>query len=78
MSVHVLLTLLNEFRKNDKMQGLMSIFSLFRNEFDKFNNTGTRMSDSIYHMTLKLLKNSIFGVKRSRLPAFTQRYNGRH
>ena len=56
MSVHVLLTLLNEFRKNDKMQGLTSIFSLFRNEFNKFNNTGARMSDSIYHMTLKLLK----------------------
>ena len=25
-------------------------------EFNKFNNTGARMSDSIYHMTLKLLK----------------------
>ena len=27
----------------------------FRNNFNKFNNTGARMLDSIYHMTLKLL-----------------------
>ena len=36
------------------MQGLPSILSLFSNEFDKFNNTGTGMLDSIYHMTFKL------------------------
>ena len=37
------------------------------------------MLDSIYHMTLKILKNLIFGMKMSRfLPSFTQRYNGRH
>ena len=48
------------------MRGLPSILSLFRNEFDKFNNTGARMLDSIYNMTLKLLKNQIFGVKTSR------------
>ena len=33
------------------MRGLPSILSLFRNEFDKFNNTRARMLDSIYHMT---------------------------
>ena len=55
MSAHVLLNLLNELRKRDKMQGLPSILSLFRNKFDKFNNTGAQMIDSIYHMTLKLL-----------------------
>ena len=38
------------------MRGLPSILSLFRNEFNKFNNTGARMLDSIYHITLKLLK----------------------
>ena len=38
------------------MLGLSSILSLFRNEFNKFNNTGARMLDSIYHMTLKNLK----------------------
>ena len=42
MSVHVLLNLLNELRKSDKMQGLPSISSLFRKKFNKFNNTGVR------------------------------------
>ena len=45
------------------MRGLTSILSLFHNKFNKFNNTGARMLDSICHMTLKLLKNHIFGVK---------------
>ena len=35
MSAHVLLSLLNELRKSDKMGGL-----LFGNEFNAFNNTG--------------------------------------
>ena len=52
MSAHVLLNLLN-------------ILSLFRNEFDKFNNTTARMLDSIYHMTLRLLRNCISVVKAS-------------
>ena len=39
MSVHVLLYLLNELGKGDKMRGLSSILSFFRDEFDKFNNT---------------------------------------
>ena len=51
MSAHVLLNLLNELRKRDKMRGLPSILSLFSNEFDKFNNTRARLLDSIYHMT---------------------------
>ena len=51
MSAHVLLNLLKELRKRDKMRGLQSIFFLFRNEFNKFNNTRARMLDSIYHMT---------------------------
>ena len=55
MSAHVLLNLLNELRKIDKMRGLPSILSLFRNKFNKFNNTRAQMSDSIYHMTLRLL-----------------------
>ena len=55
MSAHVLLNLLNELGKRDKMRGLPSILSLFRNDFDKFDNTGARMSDSIYHTTLTLL-----------------------
>ena len=52
MSAHDLLILLNELGKRDKMRGLPSILSLFRNEFNKFNNTRARMLDSIYHMTL--------------------------
>ena len=55
MSAHVLLNLLNDLRKMDKMRGLLSILSLFRNELYKFNNTGARMLDSIYHMALRLL-----------------------
>ena len=31
----LLLNLLNKLRKRDKMQGLSSIFFLFRNEFNK-------------------------------------------
>ena len=53
MSAHVLLNLLNELRKSDKMRGWPSILSLIRNKFIKFNNTGEQMLDSIYHMTLK-------------------------
>ena len=40
MSAHVLLNLLNELRKRDKMPGLLSILSPFRNEFNNFNKTG--------------------------------------
>ena len=39
MSAHVLLNLLNELGRRDKMRGLPSILSFFRNEFNKFNNT---------------------------------------
>ena len=55
MSARFLLNLLNELGNSDKMQGLPSILSLFRNKFDKFNNTRVRMLDSIYHLTLRLL-----------------------
>ena len=51
MSAHVLLNLLKELGKSDKMQGLPSILLPFCNEFNKFNNTGARMLNSIYHMT---------------------------
>ena len=55
MSVRVLLKLIKELRKRDKMRGLPSILSLFRNECYKFNNTRARMLDSIYHMIFRLL-----------------------
>ena len=56
MSAHVLLNSLSELGKSDKMRGLPSILSLFRNEFNKLNNTGARILDSIYHMKVTLLK----------------------
>ena len=62
MIAHVLLNLLNELRKRDKMRGLQSILSLFY-EYNKFNNTGAQMFDSFDHMTLILLNQSHFGVK---------------
>ena len=55
MSAHVLLNLLNELGKRDKMRGLLSILSLFRNEFDKYNDTRAGMLDSIYNMISRLL-----------------------
>ena len=64
MSAHVLLNILNELGKRDKMRGLSSILSLFRNDFNKFNNTRARMLDSFYHMTLRLLWNLISGLKK--------------
>ena len=63
MSAHVLLNLLNELGKRDKMRGLPSILSLFRNEFNKFYSTRARTLDSIYNMTFRLLWNLISGVK---------------
>ena len=36
---------------------------LFCNKLNKFNNTGAQIVDSFYHMTLELLKYSIFGMK---------------
>ena len=55
MSAYVLLNLLKELGKRDKIRGLLSILSFFRNKVNKFNNTRARMLDSIYHMTLRLL-----------------------
>ena len=49
MSFDVLLKLLNELWKQDKMRGLSSILSLFRNGFNQFNYTGTRMLNEPVH-----------------------------
>ena len=51
MSTHVLI--IKHVGERDKMRGLLSILCIFRNEFNKFNNTRARMLDSIYHMTLR-------------------------
>ena len=67
MSAHVLLNLLNELRKRDKMRGLPSILSLFCNEFNIFNNTRARVLDSIYHMTVRFFFKLHFSRKNSYL-----------
>ena len=77
MSALVLLNLLNKLGKKDKMQGLPSILSLFRNEFNKFNNTRARMLDTIYHMT-NTLKSDFWRKNVLILSLCTQRCYGRH
>ena len=51
MGAHVLLNLLNEMGKKIRCEAMPSILSVFPNEVNKFNNTGARMQDSVYHMT---------------------------
>ena len=41
------------------MRGLPNI-DFFRNVFNALTDTGTRMQDSIYHMTLNLLLKNVF------------------
>ena len=77
MSAHVLLNLLNELGKSDKMRGLPSILSLFRNKFNKFSNTGAWMLDTIYHMT-NTLKTHFWCKNVIILSLRTQRCYGRH
>ena len=55
MSANVSLDLLNKLGKRDKMRGLSSILSLFRNKVNKLNNIRARMLDSIYVMALRSL-----------------------
>ena len=42
-------------------QALPCIIS-FSNKLNKINNTGAKMLDSTYHLTLKLLENHVLGV----------------
>ena len=77
MSAHDLFNLLNELGKRDKMGGLPSILSLFRNEFNKFNNTRARMLYSIYHMTITL-KSHFWRKNVIILSSCTQRCYGRN
>ena len=70
MGAHVLLNVLNELVKSDKMRGLPSILSGFSNEFDKFNNTEARMLDSIYYMSFKVIHNRILAWKHQDFAIF--------
>ena len=77
MSAHVLLKLLIELGKRDKMRGLPSILSLFRNEFIKFTNTRAQMLDSICHMT-NTLKSHFWRKNVIFFSLCAQRCHGRH
>ena len=59
------------------MRELPSILSLFRNEFNKFNNTRARMLDSIYHMS-NTLKSYFWRKNVIILSICTQRFYGSH
>ena len=63
MSTHVLLNLLSELRKEIKCEACRAFYLFYRSEFNKCNNTGARMLDSIYHMAFKLFLNHFYGVK---------------
>ena len=78
MSAHVLLILLNKLGKREKNVKLAKLLSRFCNDFKRFNDTGARMLDSIYYMTLKLLKNCFFGVKTSQICILFAKSYGRH
>ena len=60
MRAHVLLNLLNELGKSDKMRDFPSMLSLFRNELNKFNNKRARMVDSILSYDIKITLKSHF------------------
>ena len=62
MSAHVLLIFIERVGEKEIKCEACRAFYLFRIEFHKFNNTGAWMLDSIYRMTLKILKNCIFFV----------------
>ena len=47
------------------MPGLTSILSLFRNEFNKFNNTRAQMLYFIYHMIFRLILNLMSAIKNN-------------
>ena len=53
ISAHVLLNLLNELGKRDKMRDLPRISSFFATSFINSFIQKARMFDSIYHITLR-------------------------
>ena len=56
-SVQLLLNLINELGGGgggeDKIRGFAEYLVGFPQRVNKFNNTGARIQDSIYHMTLR-------------------------
>ena len=62
MGAYVLLNLFNEWLKRDKVRDLLSILSLFRNEFNKSTNVRFYISYDV-----KVISNSYFSRKNLRL-----------
>ena len=54
MSLHVLLNLLNEFWEKIRYEAVLNILSIFSKVFNKFDDTGVQMQNSVYHKTIKL------------------------
>ena len=52
MSAHVLLNLLNELRKRDKMRCLLNILSLFRTDFNNILPSFTQRYNGRHYVTL--------------------------
>ena len=48
-----------------KCEACRAFYYFFRNKFFTFKNTEARMINSSHHMTLELLKNRSFGMKKS-------------
>ena len=63
MNAHGLLILLNELGKRDKMRGLPSILSLFRNKFNKFNNTSMNVKFYLSYEITTTLKSHFWRKK---------------
>ena len=94
MSYHVLLNILNEeiysstketpssllsAIMENRMRGLPSVLLLLVcNEFSKLNDTGERVLDSIYHMTLTLLWSSMLVVKMLRFCKYVRKMVEKH
>ena len=78
ISAHVLLNLLNELGKSDKMRGLTSILSLFRNKFNKFNNRIMNVRFYLSYDITIILKSHFLRKKVIILSICTQRCYGHH
>ena len=55
MIAHGLMNLLTCWGREMKCEACLAFYHFFATSFNKFNNTGARMLDSIYHMTLYIL-----------------------
>ena len=60
MSAYELLNLLNELEEKIRCEALPSILLISPNKFNKFNNTGAQMQDSILSYNVKITYNSQF------------------